>query len=150
MPSSRVQRYEWDMNVKLQVNVDVPDLEAAIRFYRDAFGLRLSRRFDGFVELLGAGVPIYLLEKAQGSPPFEASPAVRHYTRHWMPVHCDLIVDDLDAALERALAAGAFESGGVSEHDYGRMARLADPFGHGFCLIEFRSQGYALPAVPTA
>ena len=138
------------MNVKLQVNVDVPDLELAIRFYRDAFGLRLSRRFEGFVELLGAGVPIYLLEKAQGSPPFETAPGPRDYRRHWTPVHCDLVVDDLDAALERALAAGAFDAGGVSEHDFGRMASLADPFGHGFCLIEFRGQGYVELAVPTA
>jgi lactoylglutathione lyase len=25
---------------------------------------------------------------------------------------------------------------------WGRMANLADPFGHGLCLVEFRGRGY--------
>ncbi len=25
---------------------------------------------------------------------------------------------------------------------YGRIAMLADPFGHGFCLVQFNRQGY--------
>ena len=36
------------------VNVDVPDLEAAIKFYRDAFGFVLGRRLGaGVAELTG-------------------------------------------------------------------------------------------------
>ena len=30
----------------------------------------------------------------------------------------------------------------VRERPWGRLAVLADPFGHGFCLLEFRGRGY--------
>jgi hypothetical protein len=30
----------------------------------------------------------------------------------------------------------------VTEHAYGRLALLADPFGNGFCLLEFSGRGY--------
>jgi lactoylglutathione lyase len=131
------------MSVNLILNIDVPDLEAATRFYVDAFELRIGRRLGGLgVELLGAAVPIYLLAKAEGTTPFANSEEVRRYRRHWTSVHLDIVVDDLDVALERAKASGARDAGGVSEHAWGRMALLADPFGHGFCLIQFRGGGY--------
>jgi catechol 2,3-dioxygenase-like lactoylglutathione lyase family enzyme len=129
--------------MNLIVNIDVPDLDAATRFYVDAFELRVGRRLGGLgVELLGAAVPIYLLPKAEGSAPFANATEQRHYQRHWTPVHLDIVVGDLGAALARALASGARDAGGVSEHVWGRMALLADPFGHGFCLIELRGRGY--------
>src|SRR5690606_10198950 len=116
---------------RLLVNIDVDDLERAEAFYRDAFGLRASRRFGGEgVELLGAGVPIYLLRKAAGSPAGDASMQRRDYRRHWTPVHLDFVVDDLDAALARAEAAGARREGTLREADWGRIATLVDPFGH--------------------
>jgi lactoylglutathione lyase len=129
--------------MNLIVNIDVPDLEAATRFYVDALELRVGRRLGGLgVELLGAAVPIYLLPKAEGSAPFANATEHRHYRRHWTPVHLDIVVGDLDLALARAVANGARDAGGVSEHTWGRLALLADPFGHGFCLIEFRGRGY--------
>ena len=42
----------------------------------------------------------------------------------------------------RALAAGAALESDVSEHAYGRLALLSDPFGHGFCLLQFTGRGY--------
>ena len=49
--------------LSLLANIDVPDLEAAIKFYRQALGFRLGRRlFEGTVaEMLGASSPICLL-----------------------------------------------------------------------------------------
>jgi predicted enzyme related to lactoylglutathione lyase len=61
---------------------------------------------------------------------------------HWTPVHLDIAVTDLDAAVERVSAAGAIASGSVTEHAFGRLAPMRDPFGHGFCLIEFNDVGY--------
>jgi len=125
------------------VNIDVPDLERGIAFYAAAFGLRLSRRLgSGFAELLGAGVPIYLLEAREGTPPFRDAEGRRDYARHWTPVHFDFLVPDLDAALARALAAGAKQESEPSEHAYGRLVLLSDPFGHGVCLLQFNAQGY--------
>ena len=127
--------------MRLLLNIDVPDLAAARRFYVEAFGLRDGRRLgDGVLELLGAQAPIYLLQKPTGSLGTGDQP--RTYARHWTPVHVDVVVDDLDTALARALDAGARQEGGVREAAWGRIAQLADPFGHGWCLIQFRGRGY--------
>jgi predicted enzyme related to lactoylglutathione lyase len=128
---------------RVLLNLDVDDVERAIGFYTEGLGLRVGRRFDaGFVELVGAEAPLYLLKKAVGSKPFEGAEERRHYTRHWTPLHFDFVVDDLDSAVARALAAGAVLEAAPSQHTYGRLALLHDPFGHGFCLLQFQGKGY--------
>jgi predicted enzyme related to lactoylglutathione lyase len=127
--------------MRLLVNIDVEDLERATRFYCDALGLRVGRRFDGWIELVGAGAPIYLLPKAAGTQAFPEG-SRRTYARHWTPVHLDFVVPDIAKALARASAAGARLERDVTKHPYGRLALLADPFGNGFCLIEFTGRGY--------
>lgn len=124
------------------INIDVNDLARATEFYTGAFGWRVGRRFgeDG-VELLGATAPVYLLAKGTGTPPFPGA-AGRAYTRHWTPVHLDVVVEDLKPALERALAHGARLEHPPREAAWGRIAVLSDPFGHGFCLIQFLGRGY--------
>ena len=98
----------------LRVCIDVPDLDSGIAFYTAALGLTPGRRLGSeWVELLGAPVPI------------------------------DLVVTDLDAALAGAVAAGATLERPVSEAAWGRMAILADPFGHGLCLLQFHGRGYS-------
>ncbi len=126
--------------MKLLVNIDVDDLRRAEAFYRAAFDLAPGRRFGGAIELLGAEAPIYLLKKAPGSEGASASP--RDYARHWTPLHCDVVVDDLEAALQRAVAAGAIAEGPVREAEWGRIVQIADPFGHGWCLLQFLGRGY--------
>ncbi|MFC5489236.1 VOC family protein [Dokdonella soli] len=127
----------------LLANIDVDDLARAEAFYVSALGLTVSRRFgaDG-VELLGASSPVYLLRKAAGSAAGDATMQTRDYRRHWTPVHLDFVVSDLDAALARALAAGATLESEPRTANWGRIAVLADPFGHGFCLLEFLNRGY--------
>jgi len=127
----------------LLVNIDVPDMAAGIAFYTSALGLKVGRRFDkDFVELLGADAPIYLLRKDAGTPIGPAGGDVRRYQRHWTPVHPDFVVADMDAAIARAVAAGAVQEGETCDAAYGRLAMFADPFGHGFCLIQFNERGY--------
>lgn len=128
------------------INLDVPELEPATAFYTSAFGLRVGRRFEqDAVELLGAQAPLYLLKRAAGSP-WAAAPAAaehpRHYDRHWTPVHLDFVVDDLEVALERALAAGGIREGEIRVYPWGRMVLVSDPFGYGLCLLQFRGAGY--------
>ena len=67
---------------------------------------------------------------------------VRRYERHWSPIHPDFVVEEMDAAIARATAAGAVQEGETCDAPYGRLAMFADPFGHGFCLIAFNDQGY--------
>ena len=127
----------------LLVNVDVDDLAAAERFYTSALGLTAGRRFGhGAVELLGAEAPIYLLQAETGTAPFAGSSERRRYQRHWTPIHLDFVVEDLVPALARAEAAGARREGRIEDRAWGRLVVLADPFGHGLCLLEFSGRGY--------
>ena len=124
------------------VNLDVPDLAAAETFYTEAFGLRIGRRLGPeAVELLGGPTPLYLLQNEAGSVATEDGD-VRDYERHWTPLHLDWVVDDIEVAVVRAVAAGATLEQSVRERRWGRIAVLADPFGHGFCLIQFSGEGY--------
>ena len=129
--------------VNLLVNIDVEDLEKAVSFYVGGLGLKPGRRLGAHArEMLGAPSPIYLLENASHTRPFAAATSSRDYGRHWTPVHLDFAVEDLDAAVTRALAAGAALEGEIEKRAWGRLARMADPFGHGFCLLQFQGRGY--------
>lgn len=131
------------MNLQLLVNIDVEDLERAIAFYGAALGLRVHRRFGAWgAELHGAGAPIFVLAKASGTKAAPTIEALRDYRRHWTPVHLDFVVPDIDAAVRRARAAGAALEDRLETHAWGHIAHFADPFGHGFCLIELRGRGY--------
>jgi predicted enzyme related to lactoylglutathione lyase len=125
------------------VNIDVDDLDRAAAFYTSLLELKIGRRFGAFgVELVGGSAPFYLLVKATGTVVSPASEERRHYARHWTPVHLDFAVPDLEKAVAAALAAGATQDKAPETHGWGRIAHMADPFGHGFCLIEFIGRGY--------
>ena len=111
--------------MKLLLNIDVPEIATAEAFYTGAFGLVPGRRFgaDG-LELLGLEAPLYLLAKAEGT--VGAGDSARSYGRHWTPLHCDLAVQE----------------GATRDAPWGRLVQLADPYGHGWCLIEFHGRGY--------
>jgi predicted enzyme related to lactoylglutathione lyase len=131
------------MTPTLLVNIDVADLPRATDFYTSAFGLTVGRRFGPHgVELVGGSAPLYLLVKAPGSRTSATGGDVRRYDRHWTPVHLDFVVPSLDDAVDAALAAGATLDDPAETHAWGRIAHMADPFGHGFCLIEFLGRGY--------
>jgi predicted enzyme related to lactoylglutathione lyase len=128
----------------LLLNIDVRDLEKGIAFYRDALGLKEGRRlFNGeSAEMLGSTVRIYLLEEKPGSLPFPAAAQGNDYKRHWTPIHPDFLVPDLDRAVQKALDHGAKKERESELFPWGRIAHLCDPFGHGFCLIQFFGSGY--------
>ena len=134
------------MHGRLLINLDVPDLARAEVFYEAALGVTVGRRWDHFTELLGGPCPMYLIEVNAGTPPFPGATVSRSFERHWTPVHLDLDVPKLEPAVERALAAGARMEKPPETFAWGRMATFADPFGHGFCLVELTPEGYgALP-----
>jgi predicted enzyme related to lactoylglutathione lyase len=129
---------------QILVNIDVDDLERAIEFYTRALGLRVERRlFEGSVaEMSGVSSKIYLVDKPPGSRSSVGASSFRNYGRHWTPVHLDFEVDDVTAAVERAVAAGAKLEGHVQSFSWGTQATLSDPFGHGLCLLQFTREGY--------
>jgi predicted enzyme related to lactoylglutathione lyase len=129
--------------MQVLVNVDVDDLDKAIHFYKTAFGLKVARRFGvSGVEMLGSSAPIYLLVKAADTAASNTTPQRRSYGRHWTPVHLDFVVEEIESAVRQAVDAGAQLEGSVSTHKWGRLALMADPFGHGFCLVQFLGRGY--------
>jgi predicted enzyme related to lactoylglutathione lyase len=139
-----VGRHSLGLDMQLIVNIDVDDLEKAIAFYSDGLGLRLARRLfdDSVAEMSGASSAIQLLLKPAGSSPASSVPVTRRYRRHWTPVHLDFAVEDISAGVERATRAGATLEGTVQSHAWGHLATLSDPFGHGFCLLQFVGRGY--------
>jgi uncharacterized glyoxalase superfamily protein PhnB len=66
---------------------------------------------------------------------------VRNYARHWTPVHLDFVVKDIEAAMKKAVSVGATLEVSITAHKWGRMALMADPFGNGYCFVEFLGGG---------
>lgn len=130
--------------VDLLVNIDVLDLEQGIRFYREGLGLRLRRRLGSAIaELAGAPCPVFLIQHEPVARPFAGAEAPRDFGRHWTPVHLDFVVPDLDAGIRTAESAGATREGDIRAFSWGRYLVMADPFGNGFCLLQFEGAGYA-------
>ena len=123
--------------ISVSISIDVPDLADAVRFYATAFGFSKSAEpVPGVVVLAAGNAEICLIEKRAGSKPSSYTQETRRYERHWTPVHLDIHVDDLKAALAKALDAGATREQVFENPEHGSVAFCSDPFGHGFCLIE--------------
>lgn len=130
--------------MRIVVNIDVDDLEKAIKFYAAAFDLRLGRRlFNGSVaEMVGATSTIHLLANPCKTVAIPNAALLREYERHWTPVHLDFEVENVYLAVERAVEAGARLEGEIRSFPWGYLATMSDPFGHGFCLLKFIGNDY--------
>ena len=125
------------------INIDVPDVRQAVDFYTSAVDTVLERYIDEDVAELSAGlVKIYLLKQPQDSRPNPTPGSRRDYRRHWTPVHLDFVVADLDAAVKKAEAAGAYRETDRTTWRGATHVSFRDPFGHGFCLISFDGDTY--------
>jgi len=107
------------------------DVDAALDFYRRALGAEVKERFaapDGTVvhAAMTIGDVTFTLgeENSQWS---NAGPA----TLGGSPVILNLVVEDVDATVDRFLAAGADVVFPLADQFYGhREGRFRDPFGH--------------------
>ena len=105
----------------------VEDLDAALAYYRDVFGLRPRWRDKGQVGL--------------GMPESEAE-IVLHTDRgipHQVEVH--YLVDDADAAAATVAATGGAILVAPFDIVIGRCAVVRDPFGTTVCLLDM-SKGH--------
>ncbi len=122
--------------MRYSVTIDVPKLDDGLKFYRDALGLaEVARPVPTYAVLSCGDATIGLMEKPAGSRPAKGSKDVRRYERHWTPVHIDFHVEDLEAVLTRAIAAGALCEQKFDMPGRPPIAFCSDPFGNGFCLV---------------
>ena len=118
-------------------------------FYVAAFGLKLGRRFGaGGVELLGLSSPIYLLVKARRQRRVAATgrrATIAATGRRSISTSSFTISRRRSRAPSRPARRSKSP---VKSANWGKLALMADPFGHGFCLIEFVGRGYDEIATP--
>ena len=110
--------------------ITVNDAAAAIEFYKQAFGAVERYRMDmpggkiGHAEIQ-IGDSIIML-----SDEWPAYGALSPITLGGSPVGLAMYVENVDAAFERAIAAGAREERAVQDQFYGdRTGTLIDPYG---------------------
>ncbi len=101
------------------VQLNVPDLDAALRFYRDQLGHKLAWRTDGAV---GLRLP-------------DADTELVLYTGHREP-EVDWLVDSADAAAGRIAAAGGSVEVPPFDIRIGRCAVVRDPWGNRLVLLD--------------
>lgn len=108
--------------------LEAPDPRALAGFYSRLLGWPIRTDEPEWVTLrpeTGAGLS-FQLEEAYTPPVWPAKPGDQQ-----MQLHLDIEVDDLDAAVEHALAAGAT----LAEFQPQEHVRVfLDPAGHPFCL----------------
>ena len=102
------------------VMVYVPDLDAAVRYYTDVFGLRQLWR-DG--ASAGMGMP-------------ETDAEIVLHTDSNIPKEAHYLVDDVVAAVESFAAKGCTIIEPPFDVVIGKCAVIQDPFGVVLCLID--------------
>jgi predicted enzyme related to lactoylglutathione lyase len=125
----------------VHVSIDVPDLEEGIRFYGGVFGFaEVTRPFPTMAVLDANNVTVCMHQKAFGTKSSIGGAELRHYARHWTPVHLDLHVSDLDAVLTKVRAEGGTVENEFRTQGPSPVAFCSDPFGNGFCVIGERAR----------
>jgi Glyoxalase-like domain len=112
------------------VVLDSPDAGVLAGFYRRLLGWEVDQDEPGWVKLRspdGGAVLSFQTEPQYVPPVWPAGSADQQ-----MQVHLDIAVEDLAAAGEHAIAAGAVLAGYQPQDD---VRVYIDPAGHPFCLF---------------
>ena len=118
------------------MSIDVPDLEAGLRFYESVFGfVEVAWPFSTMAILDANNLTVCVHEKSPGTKPSLNGTDVRRYERHWTPVHVDLHVHDFDGVLGKVRAGGGLIATEFREQGPRPAAFCSDSFGNGFCVI---------------
>ena len=117
----------WSMT-SVQPELWVDRASQAVEFYVDAFGARVLHRVgegDEIVAQLAVGEAAFWVASAGPGRGRFSPTAIGGSTSRTL-----LVVEDPDAVLKAAIAAGAAELSPVGDEHGWRVGRVVDPFGH--------------------
>jgi len=124
-----VREPRQEQSTSISVMLIVADADRAVAWYKEALGATELWNLGGVAGLEVDGAPFFLHE-VNPKNPAEASPGQLAGTS----VRIELFVDDPDAFLARAVAAGASLGSELQDHyqPWGthRQGGFRDPFGH--------------------
>jgi PhnB protein len=112
----------------IQPELWVESPRAAVAFYEAAFGATVLHRVgegDDIVAQLGVGDAAFWVAGTSEAMKRFSPRAIEGTTSRTL-----LVVDDPDAIVRQAVAAGASESAPASDEHGWRLGRIIDPFGH--------------------
>jgi PhnB protein len=112
----------------IQPQLWVDDPRQAVEFYERAFGATVLHRVgagDDIVAQLGVGEAAFWVSATSSTLKRLSPRAIDGTTGRTL-----LVVDDPDASVERARAAGATAIAPVGDEHGWRLGRILDPFGH--------------------
>jgi predicted enzyme related to lactoylglutathione lyase len=118
--------------VRVDICIDVDDVGRAVAFYGQGLGLTIVEQHAEWAQVKVGEQTIWIMKAGAGSDGIVR----RDYSRHWTPVHLDFHVDDIDAAVARAVAGGGRLDRAIIRHpERGDLANLSDPAGNGVDLV---------------
>jgi predicted enzyme related to lactoylglutathione lyase len=136
MTRRTLTRQQDDARARVNLSIDVPDLDAGLRFYAAVFGfVEKARPFPTMAVLDANNVTVCMHAKPAGTKSSAAGAEARRYERHWTPVHLDFDVPELDAVLAKVRAEGGAVENEFRTQGPKPVAFCSDPFGNGFCVI---------------
>ena len=112
----------------IQPELWVDNPSEAVRFYEAAFGAAVLHRVgdgDDIVAQLGVGDAVFWVAPPSTTMKRLSPRAIDGATSRTL-----LVVEDPDAVVRSAVAAGATESSPVANEHGWRLGRIIDPFGH--------------------
>src|SRR5262245_46386279 len=143
--AAALQRRWWPERQEarmITLDVPVPNVAAAVAFYVRAFGVEPAPPdATGACALVWGSVVLRVCDEATHVP----DDSDRIYYDKGRTPRLEMRVDDVDAAVECAAAAGArsFPRSPSSDGSPGHIyAQVLDPFGH---LWSFKREGYSAP-----
>jgi catechol 2,3-dioxygenase-like lactoylglutathione lyase family enzyme len=112
------------------VNIDCRDVQAMAQFYGRFLGWEISYRDHDFILMRDpdGGVGLSFQQREDYVPPVWPEQTGQQDKM----IHLDVRVEDLDAAVEHALASGARLAEYQGRED---LRVMLDPAGHPFCLF---------------
>jgi predicted enzyme related to lactoylglutathione lyase len=117
--------------MEFSICIDVDDVDRAIEFYGRGLGLTVVDHEPDWAQVKLGNQTFWIMKVPAGAQ----GQISRDYRRHWTPVHLDFAVDDIEAAVKRAVDAGGKLEGEIQRSAKGALANLADPSGNGVDLF---------------